>query len=475
MKGKQLLALLLAAVMMLGILAGCGGSGNETPAPASTPDSSSEGGEATNDISGKSIILISSARSYDGMDDAYQAACKQFYDETGCEVTTQFNGNFTELIQTFQAVKISGATYDMSSLGSGNLHQAVAKSGMVMDITPLAQQLKGRIVEGGIEQHTIDGHTFGIPFSGVSTMGFFVNRTMLDELGLDLQNGYTYDELKAVADAVKAAKGFTAVVHCGADWWWWPSWFFTTFAQETHNDSINQIEEWLKGNRSMEQEDAINAFNDILKFFQDGIMDADSLQYDGTSVAALFAQQKCLGFFASATNIKNVGDVDFDVDYLTYPVMVEGAIAQSSGGADEGINILTLGDPANVAASAKFIEFMTRPEVNGPIMQLSGNFGYAVKGVDGVESQISDEAFELYTDNTIMYLDWFWAAEHNDAVVKAIQGLVAQEIDGAEAAKRVQDNWQQTVDENDYSYEWWNSDSWSWDAVAMPYEVDLGL
>lgn len=480
MKGKRLISLLMVVAMLAALLTACGGSGankpEQKPTEAAGPAETVPAVKASStDISGKSIFLISSARAYDGMDDAWAALTADFEAETGCHVDYQFNGSFPELIQTFQAAKMSGATYDMSSLGAGNLHQSVAKTGVIMDITPLAEQLKDRVLEGTIDAHTIGGHTFGIPSSQLTTMGLFINMDMLKELGLSLEPGYTYAELKAVCDTVKAEKGFTALIHSGADWWWWPSFFFATFAQTTHNDSIHQIEEWLKGNRSMVEDDAIQAFQLILDMFNDGIMDADSLQHDGTAVAAIFAQEKCLGFFASPTNITYLQDVDFEIGYLPYPVWVEGAIPQSSGGGDEGTNLLTLGDPDNVVASARLLEYFLRPEVNASVNQLGNNFGYAVVGVEGAKTQISDEAYELFTENTIRYLDWFWDAEHNDAVVKAIQGLVAKEISAEDAAQMVQDCYDSSVADNDYVYEWWESEDWDWSAIAMPYEVDLNL
>lgn len=476
MKAKRLVSLLIVVAMLATMLCACGGNAEAPAAKEEAPAAPAAPVEAAKtDTSGKSIFFISSARSYDGMDAAWEVIAKDFEAETGVHLDFQFNGNFTELIQTFQAAKMSGATYDMSSLGSGNLHQSVAKTGIVMDITPLAEQLKDRVLEGTIEMHTIGGHTFGIPSSQLTTMGLFINKDMLKEVGITLEPGYTYEELKAACDAVKAARGITALVHSGADWWWWPSFFFATFAQTTGNQSIPQIEEWLKGNRSLVEDDAIQAFDLILGMFEDGVMDANSLQYDGTSVAALFAQEKCLGFFASPTNMTYLTDVDFEIGYLPYPVWVDGAIPQSSGGADEGTNILTLGDPENVVASAKFLEYFLRPEVNGAVNQLANNFGYAVVGVEGIESQISDEAYQLFTDNTIMYLDWFWDAEHNDAVVKAIQGLVGMEITAEEAAQAVQECYDSSVADNDYSYEWWTSEDWDWADIAMPYDVDLGL
>lgn len=477
MKGKRLISLLTAAAMLVVLLSACGGNGTTEPTakPAESTEPAPTVEASSTDISGKSVFVISSARTFKGQDEAWATIAADFEAETGCHVDYQFNGNFTELIQTFQAAKMSGATYDMSSLGAGNLHQSVAKSGVVMDITPLAEQLKDRVLEGTIDAHTIGGHTFGIPSSALSTMGLFINMDMLKELGLTLEPGYTYEELKAVCETVKAEKGFTALIHSGADWWWWPSFFFATFAQTTHNDSINQIEEWLRGNRSLVEDDAIQAFQLILDLFQDGVMDAASLQHDGTAVAALFSQEKCLGFFASPTNITYLKDVDFEIGYLPYPVWVEGAIPQSSGGGDEGTNLLTLGDPENVVASARLLEYFLRPEVNASVNQLSDNFGYAVVGVEGTKTQISDAAYDLFTENTITYLDWYWDAEHNDAVVKAIQGLVGMEITAEEAAQMVQDCYDSSVADNDYVYEWWNSEDWDWSKVAMPYDVDLNL
>lgn len=483
---RRILAVLLAAVMLACMVSGC--SNSQKPADqGQTPSGaqSSSGGQTSSgtqpsseglekreigDISGKTISLISSQRNYDGLEDAWKAAADGFKEETGATVTLQFQGEFVDLIQTLQAAKMSGEKYDMSSIGSGNLHQSVAKSGIVMDITEIVEPLKDRFVGDSLSHHTIGGHVFGMPLGSVSTTGVFYNKTMFDELGLSIENGYTYEDLKEICQVIKEKKGITPIIHNGASWWWWPSWFFFTYAQESGNKSEAEIEKWLRGERSFVEDDVIAAFDDIQMFFKDGLISTDSLETDDEAMVANFLQKNAAMFFGSATTYVKFEGADFEIGYVTYPTIVEGAIPQSSGGADEALNILTLGNPENLDVCAAFLEYMTRPEVAQNVFAPVENFGYSTVGVDGFKTEVSDAAFELFTDYTIMYLDWYWAAEHNDAVVAAIQGLTTGQYDGKSAAQYVQDAYDATVSQNDYLYDWW--DTWTedeWAAVAPSY------
>ena len=466
------LILSLALTLVVALLAGCGGNNNSSGQIDDSSQSSEEGG-----IAGKTITLITSDKTYEGQAEAYEAAVQAFNEETGANMQVMFQGQWTDLIQTLQAARISGETYDMTSVGSGNLHQSIAKSGLVMDITEIVEPLTDRFVGDSLSHHTIGGHVFGIPCGTVSTMGVFYNKTMIEELGFSLENGYTYEDLKEICEAVKAEYGITPIIHDGASWWWWPSWFFFTYTQESGNNSEAEIEAILRGERSWVEDDVIAAFNDIQMFFDDGLIGTESLETDTEAASAIFAQQQAAFYFCTATNYVKFGGADFDISFVSYPVIVEGAIPQSSGGADEGMNILTLGNPDNLDACAAALEYLTRPEVAGPMFEPTQNFGFSIVGVDGYETPVSDAAFELFTDYTIMYLDWYWAAEHNDAVVAAIQGLTTGEYDGEAAAQYVQDAYDVTVEQNDYVYDWW--DTWTeedWAAVTPSYipEINVG-
>lgn len=473
---KKIWVFLLALAMGLSLLAGCGGN-SDTPKDNAAPNNSASDNSGSpsstsgeSGIAGKSITLITSDKSYEGQADAYEAAVQAFNEATGANMSITFQGKWTDLIQTLQAAKISGESYDMTSVGSGNLHQSIAKSGLVMDITEIVDPLKDRFVGDSLSHHTIGGHVFGIPHGTVSTMGVFYNKTMLDELGYTLENGYTYEDLKTICEAVKSAKGITPIIHDGASSWWWPSWFFFTYAQESGNKSEAELEKILRGERSWVEDDVIAAFNDIKMFFDDGLIGAESLETDTEAAAANFVQQNAAFYFCTATNYVKFKGADFEIGYVAYPVLVDGAIPQSSGGADEALNILTLGNPDNLDACAAALEYFTRPEVATPMFEPTENFGYSIVGVDGYETPISSAAFELFTDYTIMYLDWYWAAEHNDAVIAAIQGLTTGEYDGQSAAQYVQDAYDATVAQDDYVYDWW--DTWTeddWAAVAPAY------
>ena len=478
MKSKKIVALFVLVAMLVGLFAACGSGSSDSPAstaPASSEAQPSGGEEApASAIAGKTVNLISSALSYDGLDAAYDQVAKSFEEATGAKFEGQWNGQFVDLIQTLQGAKISGDTYEMSSIGSGNLHQSVAKSGLVLDITQIANQLKDRCREGTMDHHTIDGHVFGIPFGPVTTMGVFYNKTMCDELGLEFPDGYTYEDFKAACAKVQAEKGITPMIQNGAAWWWWPSWFFATFAQEAGNQSIKYTEDWLRGERKFTDPEFVAAMQDIKQFFDDGLCSKDSLEADETAAVALFVQQKACFWFGTATLYVKLQNPDFEVGYMPFPVLHEGLTSEAAGGADTALNILSVYDPDDLEATVAFIEFITRPEQAGIIDACYGTFGYATAGVEGSKTEVSDAAMDLFTYHTAIYLDWIWSAEHNDAVVAAIQGIVSGEITPEEACQNVQDAYEVSVKDNDYVYDWW--ESWTaddWAKVTPAREVDV--
>lgn len=170
-KGKKALSLLMVLAMVVALLAGCGSAASSSTAPASaaaaSSGSSGSAASATTDLSGKKVIMITSSKTYDGQEDAYNAAAAAFSKDTGCDFSITYQGKWTDLIQTLQAAQISGEEYDMTSVGSGNLHQSVAKSVLVMDITDIVKPLESRFYGDSLSQHTIGGHVFGIPHGSI--------------------------------------------------------------------------------------------------------------------------------------------------------------------------------------------------------------------------------------------------------------------------------------------------------------------
>lgn len=465
---KKILALVLTFMMLLVVFAGC----EKTPASENkTSETSSKASvkPETDNIKGKHVTLITSERTYAGQKEAWLAAAEGFKEETGATLEFIFKGKWTDLIQTLQAAKVSGVNYDMASLGSGNLHQAIAPGGLVLDITEIVKPLRDRFLEGTVEQHTIGGRVYGLPFGSLSTTGLFYNKTMFDELGLSISNGYTYEDFLKIGQKIKAEKNITPIIQQGAAWWWWPAWFFFTYAQTSGNNSVAEIEAILSGERSFNEDDVVQAFELIQRFLTDGLIDTTSLETDNDGMAAIFMQQKAAMFFGAATEYVKVQEADFEIGFVSYPVVVNGAIPQSSGGADEGINVLSLYNPDNLDAIAAVLEYFTRPEVNAKIVEPLKAFGYPVKGVPGASTEISDAAYELYVGNTITYLDWYWSAAHNDAMVAAIQGLVTNKMDPKAAAEHMKAAYDATVKEG-YKYKWW--EDWTqdqWKQVTLVY------
>ena len=223
MKMKKTLSLLLALVLSLGLLAGCGGDSNDQPAQNDTPqqedtttppadDTASDAEPApTEDVTIQVAALASGyEEAYPGM---WQEVCDAFTAETGVKVNLICDKNLEDVI----GPSMQGGDFpDVIHLATGRekgLTEQFIKDRNIADITDvLSMTVPGESVKvsdkivGGFTDTSVtnpynDGKTYLAPMF-YSPCGLFYNAGLFEEKGWTVPA--TWDEMWELAEKAQA-------------------------------------------------------------------------------------------------------------------------------------------------------------------------------------------------------------------------------------------------------------------------------
>jgi raffinose/stachyose/melibiose transport system substrate-binding protein len=186
--------LTLAALVMLGTTAACGGSNNANTAIPS-------GGVAPRNVQLK-IFLGGLDRFREQFDSYFQ----KFADKEKAEknITVTFNSEYPGADTAPQILKTRLATGDVPdvfSLHAGNDIPPFYKAGYLTDLSN--QPFAAKLIEGIKSLVSIDGKVVAVPLESVA-WGYLYNKKMFSDLGL--KPPATLSEMKSVVQKLKANK-----------------------------------------------------------------------------------------------------------------------------------------------------------------------------------------------------------------------------------------------------------------------------
>ena len=208
MKLKKILSLLLAGVMVMGLLAGCGGDTTTSQDPGTgESQGSEESGAPASDVTIQVAALLSAyEESYPGM---WQEVCDAFTAETGIKVELTVDRNIEDVI----GPSMQGGDYpDVVHLATGReagLTEQFINDQLLTDITDvLSMTIPGedttvgdKIIEGFTDSSATnpygDGKTYLAPMF-YSPCGLFYNAGLFEEKGWEVPT--TWDEMWALGD-----------------------------------------------------------------------------------------------------------------------------------------------------------------------------------------------------------------------------------------------------------------------------------
>ncbi len=459
---KVLFAVLIFALM----LASC--SATPAAAPTQAPDAGqgvqqpTEAAPAAPPAEGQRVLHVFSYVMPEPTQKGWAKVYEAFEKEFGVKVDLRMAGKWAELPQNLEAARMAGETIDITYATATLVGPTLAPSGILMDLTDLVEPIKGRFVPHMLDFYTHGGHVWAIPHGASSTSLVYYNATLFKEL--KIEEPKTYEEFLAACKTIKEAKGIEPFIHQGKHPWYWPMWFFETFAQTSGNKSIEYTEDFLSGKRKFTSPEEIAAFNEIIKFYKDGVLHQSDLDVDGDGMKAAFAQQKAAMFYGGLWELDAartiVGDA-FEIGVFEFPKMVSDAnvVPLHGGGPDDGWAIPSFAPKENIDIQAQFLEFITRPEIASLVISEQAPFIPTIAGVASLDDPLAPEMNTEFMPHTIQYLDWMWPVEVNDVMTQVIPAVLTGQMTAEAAAQEIQDAYDTVVLEKEYQYNWW--DKWT--------------
>lgn len=415
----------------------------------------------------QTINIVGSVRTYPGQEEAWAQLIADFEAANpGITVNVRWQGTWDEIPNNMTASMLSNEDVDIYTAGAGIINSTLASSGVLLDMTDLMAPYLDRFNEGMLSAYYIGGKLWGFPYGDASESCVYYNKTLFDELGLEVPS--TYAELLDVAQTIADAKGITPMIHQGKTAGFWPMWLMETYAQTSGNNSVQNVKDFLSGTKKFAgDEELIAAFDAIKKFFDDGILSTSSLDTDGDGVRAAFAAGKAVLFYGGTweySALREACDASVELGCFEFPSLDGVTMPQHGGGPSDAIVIPSWVNRDKLPAIMKFIDFMTAEENVNTVISTFVPIVEVFKGEIVKQNELSEALNGPLRDHTIMFLDWIWPAAVNDAVCQAIPAVVDGAMTSAQASELIQTALDNLIEEQGYSYDWynnWTDDQWA--------------
>ena len=430
---KKLIALFMAT-MMVGSLAGCGGSG----------DSSSDSAAAEESGSGDSKEIVFWNIGTEEVDKAiYDKAIENFNSNTESGYTVSSvpvqNDNYKEKLVIAMS---SGECPDMYISWSGGPMNEYIDSGYAQPITELFNnsELPDRLMDAAIEQATYKDEIYAVPYMNISISGIYYNTEIFEKYNLEVPT--TISELEAVCDTL-VENGITPFALANGPKWTGSMYFMNLAARY---GGLEPFQEAVAGTGSFEDECFIKAGETIQNWVEKGYFPegCNSLSEDDGQARQMLYQETAAMSLAGSwyTSMMQQDSKEFaaKMGWFAFP-------AADDANTDASILIGTVGD--------NFISFNCEGEKLEAAFECATKFSEddqidfmiesgKIPPIKGVDEKLSDE-----TSKTIMQAVnnasavQLWYDQYLPPAVASVHLDTCQEIFGLtmtpeEAAKQFQ-------------------------------------
>lgn len=296
-----------------------------------------------------------------GLSQFQEAAVDRFEAENPgitVEVTTI---PYPEFQQRLLTAVMGGNAPDISTLDQIWMG-ALAEAGAVVDLTGMASTgglARDAFFPGAWDSAIYDGKLYGIPFN-VDVWSFtYLNKALFAAAGIEPASILSWDGLKAAAekltDPAKGQFGIGLFGHSGEDTVVVAnSFIFSNGGEVLREDGSCAL-------NAPESVEALNYLASLVPFAPNGILNASS-----GNMRELFLNGSLAMEFWPALEQPTLKQTELDWDFVAGHVP-EGKTAVGTYG---GWNLAIYESSPNKEAAWKFIEFMTREDVNGSVVDL---------------------------------------------------------------------------------------------------------
>lgn len=347
MKKNRLFALLLAAVMLLGLLAGCG----DKPS----------GGKA----SSVSLNVVTSYGGDDGNRKNYEDAVKSYEEATGNKILDSSSSSNEEWKAKVLTDFETGTEPDVLFFFTNADAEPIIKAGKVVDIATIRAEYPdyGSNMRDSMLAAASDGKNYAIPSSGFWE-NMFVNTKVLADCGVAVPGpDYTWDQFLKDCQTIKD-KGYTPIA-CSL--FEVPHYWFE-FCVMNNGTLANQLDIPASAEDAAGQKWCA-ALNDMKDLYEKGFFPVNTLTATDPETVQLFGDGEAAFLIDGSWKVTHFVDnypenlENFAISYV--PAKGERKASEAIGGISMGYFITKKAwdDPAKREAAVKFVEHMTSDEV----------------------------------------------------------------------------------------------------------------
>lgn len=347
MKAKKVLAITLVTAMTIGMLAGCGTSGNDGK------DSASDGDKIT-------LNYWTWFPSKDQIQETVDAFEKENLD-IKINMTVMESKTFQEKVPLALSTE-----EDIDVIGVQPSAFAEEVQDYLADLDELMPEVAGDNWKDSYSEKCLEqgnkltgGDTKMLVLTNSGSMVGFYNAALLKDIGAEVPK--TFEEYKAVAEKFKEKYPDKYVsVFAGKDSWVVDEMMLTVLGQQ--GDYYNQ---WRYNGADVDSDEFKQAINDLKKYFDEGIFSKDVLDLDYASATEEFTNGDTLIYYMGSweapllsKTLREQNGIDLEnVGAMALPTAEDNGQLTVRSYIDSGIGIVDYSEKKE--AAAKFVAYLT--------------------------------------------------------------------------------------------------------------------
>lgn len=343
---KRIIALFMAVAMVAVLVAGCGESSS------SKDDSKSDGGEVTI----KFGIHVADPKSQEAV--TYKIV-QAFNEKYAGKYKVEFEAADTEShSKNMKLAATDGTLPDIFWLDSSEAPE-YAEAGYLLDLSDFLKEYSetDAALDASVKEAFNKDIQYGLPYQ-CNVEGFFYNKTLAKELGVEIKNGTTFDELLDIVAKCKE-KGITTIAQGNKNSSYTIWGYLAVLDRYGYSEYINDI---LAGDKKFNNEDLVKCFEKLQSLAKAGAFADNMATQEYFDAKELFESGKALffdsGAWDSAELDEKMGDT---VGFWWGPTFSDSSYEQNAAmkvpSAPICVSSKAAEDDATKEAVYKFLEF----------------------------------------------------------------------------------------------------------------------
>jgi raffinose/stachyose/melibiose transport system substrate-binding protein len=366
---------------------------------------------------------------------ALKAHVAEFTKESGIKVETSTLPleNMRTVLQTQLR---SGEGPDVFNWGSGpSFGGALAKAGLVMDLTDAYQKYGWDVYDFAKKQVTFDGKLYGVP-GEMETIGMFYNKDMFKQLGI--AEPQSLDDLQAASQKIKAAGKIPMAVG-DKEGWEGGHYLSMALGSEIGSSAMADI---INGDASWDSPEVASAFQLWADYNEQGFLPKSPTSVNYDSANSLFYSGDAAMVPTGSWLVGEIDDnTDFNVGYIPFPSTDGQGIFTGGLGSGPFVSAAT----SKKDAALKFVNFLASPEHGKWTVENLHTIPpipIDTKGLDvsSLFAQVLQDTATLGQSGDFGYnIDVMSSDAVNEAMYDGVQGVLTGQMTSEEAAKGMAD------------------------------------